>query len=49
MSSALDKLSIDYENIILLGNLNVEVEEENLSNFMSVHNFQNLVKTKNLF
>ena len=43
-SVALDKLFTDYENVILLGDFNVEVEEKNLSNFMSVHNLKILIK-----
>ena len=46
ISTALDKLSTDYENVILLGDFNVAVEERNLPNFISVHN---LDKTKTLF
>ena len=46
ISTALDKLSTDYENVILLGDFNVEVEEKNLSNFMSVHNLKTLIKQK---
>ena len=49
ISTALDKLSTDYENVILLGDLNVEVEEKNLSNFMSVHNLKTLIKQKTCF
>ena len=49
ISTALDKLSTDYGNVILLGDFNVEVEEKNLSNFMSVRNFKTLVKQKTCF
>ena len=49
ISTALDKLSTDYENVILLGDFNVEVEEKNLSNFMSVHNLKTLIKQKTCF
>ena len=49
ISSALDNLSTDYENVILLGDLNVEVEEKNLYNFMSVHNLKTLIKPKTCF
>ena len=49
VSTALDKLSTGYENVILLGDFNVEVEEKHLSNFMSAHNLKTLIKTKNLF
>ena len=49
ISTALDKLSTDYENVILFGDFNVEVEEKNLSNFMSVHNLKSLIKQKTCF
>ena len=49
ISTALDKLSTDYENVILLGGFNVEVEEKNLSNFMNVHNLKILIKQKTCF
>ena len=49
ISTALDKLSTDYVNVILLGDLNVEVEEKNLSNFVSVHNLKTLIKQKTSF
>ena len=44
LSTALDKLYTDYENIIQLGNFTVEVEEKNRSEFMSVYNLRNIVK-----
>ena len=37
LSPAFDKLCTDYENITLLGNFNVEVEEKNMFEFMSLH------------
>ena len=40
------KLCTDYESIILLGDFNVEVEEKNMSEFMSLYNLENLVKQK---
>ena len=49
ISTALDKLSTDYENVILLGDINVEIEEKNLSNFMSVYNLKTLIKQKACF
>ena len=49
ISTALDKLSTYYENVVLLSDLNVEVEEKNLSNFMSVHNLKTLIKQKTCF
>ena len=44
LSTALEKLCTDYENIILLGDFTVEVEEKNMSEFMSLHSLRNLVK-----
>ena len=49
ISTALDKLFTDYENIILLGDFNIEAEEKNLSDFMSVHNLKTLIKQKTCF
>ena len=49
LSTALDKLCMDYENIILLGDFNVEVEEKNMSEFMSVCTLRNMVKQKTCF
>ena len=49
LSTALDKLCTNYENIILLGDFNVEVEEKNMSEFMSLYNLRNLVKQKTCF
>ena len=48
-SAALDKLSRDYENIILLGDFNVELKEKNISDFMSTYNLKSLVKQKTYF
>ena len=49
ISTALDKLSTDYENVIILVDFNVEVEEQNLPNFMSVHNLKTLINQKTCF
>ena len=48
LSTALEKICIDYENIILQGDFNVEVEK-NMSEFMSADNLRNLVKQKTCF
>ena len=45
----MDKLCTNYENIILLGDFNVEVEEKNMSEFMNLYNLRNLVKQKTCF
>ena len=44
LSTALDKFCTYYENIILLGDFNVEVEEKSMSEFMSLYSLRNLVK-----
>ena len=49
LSTGLSKLCTDYENIILLGDLNIGVEEKIISEFMSVYNLRNLVKQKTCF
>ena len=49
LSAALDKLCTGYENIILLRDFNVEVEEKNMSEFMSVYSLRKLVKQKTCF
>ena len=49
LSTTLDKLCTDYENIILLGDFNVEVEEKNMSQFITVYSLRNLVKQKTCF
>ena len=40
---------MDYENIWLLGDFNMEVEEKNISEFMSAYSLRNSVKQKNCF
>ena len=49
LSTALDKLCTKYENIILLGDFNVEVEEKNMSEFTRLYNLRNLEKQKTCF
>ena len=49
ISTALDKLSTDYENVTRLGYFNVEIEEKNLYKLMSVHNLKTLIKQKTCF
>ena len=45
----LDKLSATYENLILLGDFNVEPEEESIAEFLSLGNLKNLVKQNTCF
>ena len=49
ISTALDKLSSKYENIILLGDFNVEIEEKNISDFTNIYNLRSLIKEKTCF
>ena len=49
VSAVLDKLCVDYENTILLGDFNVEVKEKNISDFMTTYNLKSLVKQKTCF
>ena len=49
VSVALDKLCVDYENIILICDFNGEVKEKNISDFMSTNNLKSLVKQKTCF
>ena len=46
VSVALDKLCTDYENMILLGDFNVEVKENNICDFTNTYNLKSLVKQK---
>ena len=43
----LDKLSANYDNLILLGDFNVEHEEESIAEFLNLYNLKNLVKQIN--
>ena len=43
LSNALEKNCTNYENIVLLGDFNVEAEEKNMSEFISVYNLVKLV------
>ena len=49
VSAAFYKLCADYEDITLLGDFYVEVEEKNISDFMSAYNLKSLVKQKACF
>ena len=49
LSTALDKLCTDYENIILPGDFNVKAGEKNMSEFMSVYSLRSLLKQKTYF
>ena len=49
ISTALDNLSSQYENIILLGDFNVETEEKNISDFMNIYNLKSLIKEKTCY
>ena len=49
VSAALDKVCTDCENMILLGDFNVEVKEKHIYDFMSTYNLKSLVKQKTCF
>ena len=43
IGKTLDKLSTSYDNIILLGDFNVEPEEAKMSEFLNIYSLKNLV------
>ena len=45
----LDKLIVSYDNIILLGDFNVEPEEAKMSEFLNMYSLKNLVSQKTCF
>ena len=45
----LDKLSATYDNLILLGDFNVEPDEESIPEILNLFNLKNLVKQKHSF
>ena len=45
----LDKFSAPYDNLILLGDFNVEPEEESIAEFLNLYNLRNLVKQNTCF
>ena len=47
--STLDKLSATYDNLMLLGDLNVEPEERSIAKFLNLYNLRNLVKQNACF
>ena len=46
ISTGLDQFSATYNNLILLGDFNVEPEEVNMLDFLNIYNLKNLVKQK---
>ena len=44
LGKSLDAYSTGYENLILLGDFNMEEKEANISNFLEIYNLKNLVK-----
>ena len=46
IGKTLDKLSASYDNIILLGDFNVEPEEAKMSKFLNMYSLKNLVSQK---
>ena len=46
IGKTLDKLSTSYDNIILLGDFNVEPEEAKMSEFLNMYSLKNLASQK---
>ena len=46
ISKSLDDFSTTYDNLILLGDFNVEPEEKHMADFLNVYNLKNLVHQK---
>ena len=49
ISKSLDYFSTSYDNLILLGDFNVEPEEKHMANFLNLYNLNNLVHQKTCF
>ena len=49
ISTGLDQFSATYNNLILLGDFNVEPEKVNMLDFLNVYNLKNLVKQKTFY
>ena len=49
ISTGLDQFSATYDNLILLGDFNVEPEEVNMLDFLNIYNLKNLVKQKTCY
>ena len=49
IGKTLDKLSASYDNIILLGDFNVEPEEARMTEFLNMYSLKNLVSQKTCF
>ena len=46
ISTGLEQFSATCDNLILIGDFNVEPEEENMLDFLNIYNLKNLVKQK---
>ena len=49
ISTGLDQFSATYDNLILIGDFNVEPEEVNMLDFLNIYNLKNLVKQKTCY
>ena len=49
ITSGLDDFNTTYDNIIILGDFNVEPEESRMSDFLNIYNMKNLVKEKTCY
>ena len=49
ITSGLDDFNTTHDNIIILGDFNVEPEESSMSDFLNLYNMKNLVKEKTCY
>ena len=49
ISTEFDQISTTYDNLTLIGDLNVETEEDNMLDFLNIRNLKNLVKQKTCY
>ena len=47
--NTLDKINSTYDNLVLLGDFNAELEEESISEFLNLYNLKNIVKQNTCF
>ena len=49
ISTGLGQFRVTYNNLILIGDLNNETEEDNMLDFLNIYNLENLVKQKTCY
>ena len=47
LRKTLESLTRCYENMIVMGDFNVELNKANMQNFLNLYNIKNLIKEKN--